>query len=151
MRTIAKTIVRALAALALAAATSTAFAGEAGLVRDASGHFRTPVMIGDRGPYDFVVDTGAATTVVMQRLVDDLHAAPILGGGGLRVQGASGSAAVSNYRFANVRNGTFSTPELVAPMISTSPAASSAPAPRGRRRPGSRRSRFPFASAPSPS
>jgi predicted aspartyl protease len=105
--------------LAISLAVSpTARAGEAKLSLDAAGHYQTPVMIGAKGPYGFVVDTGAQGTTVVQRLVDELKPSPVEGA--VNVRGAGGAVAAARYRFRDVHNGAFAFPELTAAIFPNS-------------------------------
>jgi len=58
------------------AASSLASITEMELELDANGHLRVPVGVGDAGTFDFILDTAASRTGVMQPLVQELNWQP---------------------------------------------------------------------------
>ena len=70
----------AIAALVLAACGSApgiASVAEFEMELDANGHIRVPVMVGNEGTFDFILDTAASRTVVMSTLVEELAWVPL--------------------------------------------------------------------------
>lgn len=65
-----------------------------------SGHMTVPVFVGDRGPYQFVLDTGADTTVVYQRLAGRLGLPPAAT---QTLQGQTGQASLPGVRVPGIR------------------------------------------------
>lgn len=63
---------------------------------DANGHMRVPVAVGDEGTYDFILDTAASRTSVMDNLVQELGWQPLEGEAAV-VNGSSGQASIRLY------------------------------------------------------
>ncbi len=80
------------------------------------GHERltVPVRIGNNGPYDFLIDTGAERTVLARGLADRLGLVP---NGRATLIGVAGSLAVDLVEVAEVRLGRRSFYDLSAPLL----------------------------------
>lgn len=73
-----------------------------------------PVMVGDRGPYDFVVDTGADRTVLSQAVADDLGLPP---GREVLIQGITGSEMAATVQAPPIRLGQIMLRSLDLPVL----------------------------------
>ena len=71
---------------------------------DANGHLRVPVAVGEAGTFDFILDTAASRTGVMQPLVQELNWQP-LEGEGATVNGMAGAAKIDMYAPQNLAIG----------------------------------------------
>ena len=83
-------------------------------VRDSSDRLTVPVRIGNNGPYDFLIDTGAERTVLARGLAERLGLVP---NGRATVIGVAGSMAVDLVDVAEVRLGRRSFYDLSAPLL----------------------------------
>ena len=70
-----------------------------------------PVSINGRGPFDFVLDTGATVTCIDQALADSLQLPPIRGTLGIGA-GVGGSGRMRLVRFDSVRVGQATAADL---------------------------------------
>ena len=73
-----------------------------------------PVMIGDRGPYDFVVDTGADRTVLAEALANELALPP---GPDVLVQGITGAERARTVRAPPISLGRITLSSLDLPVL----------------------------------
>lgn len=73
-----------------------------------------PVTLGDRGPYDFVVDTGADRTVLSQSLADELALPP---GRDVLIQGITGSELAPTVRAPPINLGRITLASLDLPVL----------------------------------
>jgi len=71
---------------------------------DANGHLRVPVDVGEAGTFDFILDTAASRTGVMQPLVRELDWQP-LEGEGATVNGIAGATQIEMYAPQNLTIG----------------------------------------------
>ncbi|QGN53861.1 retroviral-like aspartic protease family protein [Novosphingobium sp. Gsoil 351] len=83
-------------------------------VRDSSDRMTVPVRIGNNGPYDFLIDTGAERTVLARGLADRLGLVP---SGRATMVGVAGSLAVDLVDVAEVKLGSRSFYDLSAPLL----------------------------------
>ncbi len=84
--------------------------------RDHVGRVVLPVMINGRGPFRFVVDTGANHSTISPRLVKELGLQPTASAAML-LQGITGSAQVSFVTVEQVSSGDFTTGETTLPVV----------------------------------
>jgi len=82
--------------------------------RDINGHMRVPVDVGDAGTYDFILDTAASRTAVMDNLVQELGWRPLEGEDGV-LNGSSGQASIDLYApvALGIGDGVVFTPDLL--------------------------------------
>ena len=83
-------------------------------VRDSNDRLTVPVRIGNDGPYDFLIDTGAERTVLARGLAERLGLVP---NGRATVIGVAGSLAVDLVDVAEMRLGSRSFYDLSAPLL----------------------------------
>ncbi|MDP3675799.1 MAG: aspartyl protease family protein [Novosphingobium sp.] len=81
---------------------------------DGHGRLTVPVRIGNDGPYDFLIDTGAERTVLARGLADRLGLVP---SGRATMIGVAGSLAVDLVDVAEVRLGSRIFYDLSAPLL----------------------------------
>ena len=112
--------VLALLALIIAATAGKALAAEPVAIvpyrLDYEGLITVSAFINGRGPYDFVIDTGATLSVAFQNLADRENFQPA-GGAKKRVFGISGSSALDTYRIGEIRIGAASLTDHVGVII----------------------------------
>lgn len=84
--------------------------------RDHVGRVVLPVMINGRGPFRFVVDTGANHSTISPRLVKALGLQPAASAA-MTLQGITGSAQVSFVKVEQVSSGDFTTGETSLPVV----------------------------------
>ena len=84
------------------------------VARDSSDRLTVPVRIGNDGPYDFLIDTGAERTVLARGLAERLGLVP---NGRATVIGVAGSLAVDLVDVAEMRLGSRSFYDLSAPLL----------------------------------
>lgn len=60
-------------------------------------HLRIPVMIGDAGPFDFILDTAASRTAITQPLVKALNLTPMVEAEKTVVHGTTGHAVIKRF------------------------------------------------------
>jgi len=82
--------------------------------RDEYNRMTVPVRIGGRGPYDFLIDTGAERTVLARGLAERLGLVP---NGRATLMGVAGSIPVDLVDVAEVRLGSRSFYDLSAPLL----------------------------------
>lgn len=73
-----------------------------------------PVEIDGRGPYRFLVDSGADRSVIGSALAQELQLAP---GPPVTLRGMAGSSQVGTALLRNLKLGESRTPEIVAPIL----------------------------------
>lgn len=78
---------------------------------DYGGWITVPVMIDGRGPFDFVVDTGASRTLIFKNLAVQL-AIPNTPGETVRILGVGSQARLPTYRVGDVAVGSVSLDDL---------------------------------------
>lgn len=83
---------------------------------DYDGAITVAVTIDGRGPYDFVIDTGATLTLAFQNLAAIENFAPA-GGPPRRVLGISGSAVLDTYRMGDIGVGAATMPGHVGVIL----------------------------------
>jgi len=81
---------------------------------DGHGRMTVPVRIGGRGPYDFLIDTGAERTVLARGLAERLGLVP---NGRATLMGVAGSLGVDLVDVAEVKLGSRSFYDLSAPLL----------------------------------
>lgn len=81
---------------------------------DGHGRMTVPVRIGGRGPYDFLIDTGAERTVLARGLAERLGLVP---NGRATLMGVAGSLAVDLVDVEEVKLGSRSFYDLSAPLL----------------------------------
>ena len=81
---------------------------------DSSDRLTVPVRIGNDGPYDFLIDTGAERTVLARGLAERLGLVP---SGRATLIGVAGSLAVDLVDVAEMRLGSRSFYDLSAPLL----------------------------------
>ena len=81
---------------------------------DGHGRMTVPVRIGGRGPYDFLIDTGAERTVLARGLAERLGLVP---NGRAMLMGVAGSLGVDLVDVAEVKLGSRSFYDLSAPLL----------------------------------
>jgi predicted aspartyl protease len=84
---------------------------------DGHGRMTVPVRIGGRGPYDFLIDTGAERTVLARGLAERLGLVP---NGRATLMGVAGSLGVDLVDVAEVKLGSRSFYDLSAPLLESS-------------------------------
>ena len=83
---------------------------------DRIGRVLAPVMINDRGPFRFIVDTGASRSALSPRLAHLLGLEPAPGDM-LMLRGVTGSSAVASVRVASLRAGDVVMSDLQLPLV----------------------------------
>jgi len=73
-----------------------------------------PVTVGDRGPYDFVVDTGADRTVLSETIADELGLPP---GRDVMIQGITGSELARTVKAPPINLGRITLNSLDLPVL----------------------------------
>lgn len=94
---------------------------------DYDGALTIAVMIDSRGPYDFILDTGATLTLAFQNLAAIEQFQPT-GLGPRRVLGISGSAMLDTYRMGDISVGEASLPDHVGVILQDWKAPRKSPA-----------------------
>lgn len=85
-----------------------------GLQRDAMGRMTVPVRIAERGPYDFLIDTGSQNTVISTELAARLT---LPAGKRARLVGVAGSTMVDTVELDQLDLGKRSFYGLLAPLL----------------------------------
>ncbi len=80
-----------------------------------TGHVTVPITIGGKGPFDFVIDSGAETTAVYARFAHEQNL-PVAESGE-KLVGQTGAADVPVAALANVRLDGFVTPAISAAVL----------------------------------
>lgn len=94
---------------------------------DYDGLITVGAFVNGRGPYDFVIDTGATLSVAFQNLADREKFLPA-GGAQKRVFGISGFSALDTYRIGEVSIGGAALPDHVGVIIQDWDAPRKSPA-----------------------
>jgi predicted aspartyl protease len=84
--------------------------------QDRAGRIVAPVTINGRGPFRFLIDTGANTSVLSPRLVKELGLVPD-GQSGILVSGVTGKTTVGSVSIATLEVGELKMHDLVLPVI----------------------------------
>lgn len=83
--------------------------------RDRIGRIWAPVLVNGRGPYRFVLDTGASRSAVTQAVVDELGL-PVKANA-VRVQGVTGSVVASTVRAQTLEFGELRVEDTTMPIV----------------------------------
>jgi predicted aspartyl protease len=81
-----------------------------------SGRIHAVVEINGKGPYRFIVDTGANSSAVTPRVVEEL-ALPLIEAGVVRVHGVTGAANLPAVRVESMRAGGIEFPPSTLPVL----------------------------------
>lgn len=84
------------------------------VLRERTDRMTVPVSIADRGPFPFIIDTGAERSVVSRELAGYLKLLP---GDGVRVFDFTGPADVSTVKVPSLSAGKLGTPAMEAPQL----------------------------------
>ena len=96
------------------AATQPPAPGETLGFGEATNRMTVPVEVAGKGPYPFIIDTGAERSVVSRELADTLGLDP---GAKARLFDFAGATTVSTVKVPSLSAGTLSTPEMEAPSL----------------------------------